>query len=141
MKVPDPLRTEKNIDWSLTTWRGSRREQLRRWAELPLERAIMALEEMEDLYRRFQAVQSKAPEVAELAGSYGRDAVRYVLDSTELPLMTETLPVAEAARRALMGIHGRLTEENGVRGRSGVLSGKDEQNKPLVDHRHAYYLT
>jgi hypothetical protein len=37
------------IDWSLTTWEGARREQLRRWAELPLERIIMALEEMEEI--------------------------------------------------------------------------------------------
>jgi hypothetical protein len=25
-----------DIDWSLTTWEGARREQLRRWAALPL---------------------------------------------------------------------------------------------------------
>jgi hypothetical protein len=37
------------IDWSLTTWEGARREQLRRWAALPLERIVMALEEMEGL--------------------------------------------------------------------------------------------
>lgn len=36
------------IDWSLTTWEGARREQLRRWAALPLERIILALEEMRD---------------------------------------------------------------------------------------------
>lgn len=69
-----------------------------------------------------------------------RIQVRYALDSTGLPLVTETLPVAEAVRRALMGIHGRLTEQNGVRGRSDVLSGKDEHGQPLADHRHAYYL-
>lgn len=40
---------DPEIDWSLTTWEGSRREQLRRWAELPLERMLMALEEMHDL--------------------------------------------------------------------------------------------
>jgi hypothetical protein len=40
------------IDWSLTSWEGARREQLRRWAELPLERIIMALEEMEELAER-----------------------------------------------------------------------------------------
>ena len=34
--------------------------------------------------------------------------VRYALDSTVLPLVTETLPVAEAARRALMSIYGGL---------------------------------
>lgn len=66
--------------------------------------------------------------------------VRYALDSTVLPLITETLLVAETARRILMGIHGRLTEENGIRGRSDMLSGKDAQGQPLTDHRHAYYL-
>jgi len=40
---------EPDIDWQLTTWEGARREQLRRWAELPLERIILALEEMEEL--------------------------------------------------------------------------------------------
>jgi len=66
--------------------------------------------------------------------------VRYALDSTVLPLVTETLPVAEAARRALMSIHGRLTERNGVRGRSAIFSGKDGQGRPLAGHGHAYYL-
>jgi hypothetical protein len=41
-----------DIDWSLTTWEGARREQMRRWAELPLERIILALEEMEELAKR-----------------------------------------------------------------------------------------
>jgi len=39
----------KDIDWSLTTWEGARREQLRRWAALPLERIVAALEEMQEL--------------------------------------------------------------------------------------------
>jgi len=68
------------------------------------------------------------------------DVVRYALDSNVLPLITETLPVAEAARRTLLGIYGRLTEKNGVRGRSEVLSGKDEIGRPLSGHQHAYYL-
>lgn len=37
------------IDWSLTTFEGARREQLRRWAELPLAEILEALEEMEAL--------------------------------------------------------------------------------------------
>jgi len=37
------------IDWRLTTWEGARREQLRRWAELPLERVILAIEEMQEI--------------------------------------------------------------------------------------------
>jgi hypothetical protein len=42
-----PASDEPEIDWSLTTWEGARREQLRRWAALPLENIVAALEEME----------------------------------------------------------------------------------------------
>jgi hypothetical protein len=38
-------------DWRAATWEGARREQMRRWAALPLECAILALEEMEELAR------------------------------------------------------------------------------------------
>jgi CRISPR-associated protein Csb2 len=65
---------------------------------------------------------------------------RYVIDSTVLPLVTETLPVAEAARRTLMSIYGRLTQENGVRGWSEIFSGKDMDGRPRTGHHHAYYL-
>lgn len=37
------------FDWRQTTYDGARREQLRRWATLPLEEIIKALEEMQDL--------------------------------------------------------------------------------------------
>ena len=37
------------IDWRLTTWEGARREQLRRWAALPLEQIILAIEEMQEI--------------------------------------------------------------------------------------------
>lgn len=37
------------IDWSKATWEGARREALRRWSQLPLERIIAAIEEMEEL--------------------------------------------------------------------------------------------
>ncbi len=45
------------IDWSLTTWEGARREQLRRWAALPLESIIAALEEMDELARQFATTE------------------------------------------------------------------------------------
>jgi hypothetical protein len=38
-----------DIDWSITTFEGARREQIRRWAELPLIEVLAALEEMEAL--------------------------------------------------------------------------------------------
>ena len=74
MKGADPPRTEEDIDWGLTTWEGSRREHMRRWAELPLERAIMALEEMEALFRNLQPAPSSMSEVREPPATYGRDA-------------------------------------------------------------------
>ena len=49
------------IDWSLTTWQGARREQLRRWAELPLERIVAALEEMEELANRLNPERDAPP--------------------------------------------------------------------------------
>ena len=36
------------IDWSLTTWDGSRREQMRRWAQLTFDEILKAQEEMYD---------------------------------------------------------------------------------------------
>ncbi len=67
--------------------------------------------------------------------------VRYVLDSAVLPLVTETLPVAEATRAALMSIYGRrYPESDGSKGRSRTFSGKDAQGNKLLGHTHAYYL-
>jgi hypothetical protein len=41
--------SDKPIDWSKTTFEGSRREQLRRWAQLPLENILLAIEEMQEI--------------------------------------------------------------------------------------------
>ena len=48
-------RLDKVIDWRLTTWEGAQREQMRRWAELPLENIIRAQEEMAQLAARLTA--------------------------------------------------------------------------------------
>lgn len=66
---------------------------------------------------------------------------RFALDSAVLPLVTQTLPVAESARRVLIGIFGRLfPNPDGSKGRSPVFAGKDREGQPLSGHRHAYYL-
>ena len=66
---------------------------------------------------------------------------RFALDSAVLPLVTATLPVAEDARRNLMGIFGRCFQTvEGERPNSSVFSGKDAQGEPLTGHCHAYYL-
>jgi hypothetical protein len=38
-----------DFDWRVTTFEGARREQLRRWAQLPLEDILLAIEEMQDI--------------------------------------------------------------------------------------------
>ncbi|NBB81230.1 MAG: type I-U CRISPR-associated protein Cas5/Cas6 [Verrucomicrobia bacterium] len=65
---------------------------------------------------------------------------RFALDSTVFPLITDTLRVAENARFNLMGIHGRLTEVNGERGKSRAFSGKESDGTPLKGHTHCYFL-
>ncbi len=37
------------IDWNLTTWEGSRREQIRRWSMLTMDEILAAQEEMAEL--------------------------------------------------------------------------------------------
>ncbi|MBI2960113.1 MAG: Fic family protein [Betaproteobacteria bacterium] len=60
LKVDEPLDLQPGeIDWRLTTWEGSRREQLRCWARLPVENAIAALEEMEELIERFREMRER----------------------------------------------------------------------------------
>jgi hypothetical protein len=50
--VVETDKPQEVVDWRLTTWEGAQREQLRRWAALPLEDVVRALEEMEDLAGR-----------------------------------------------------------------------------------------
>jgi len=83
--------------------------------------------------------------------------VRFALDSSVLPLVTETLPVAEATRRALIwwGVEligrqrygsdwSRQSHRDGQQPVNRMLiqrlTGKDEGGKHLRGHCHAYYL-
>lgn len=106
-----------------------------RWSDPPGSRWVRYARPRDcfkvDPVARFRAPSPAQPRI---------QVARYALDSTVLPLVTETLPVAEAARRALMSIHGRITEHNGVRSRSLAFSGKDHEGHPLTRHGHAYYL-
>ena len=45
---------EPNIDWSLTTWKGSRLQQHREFHALPFRRKLEVIEELDDLGRQFQ---------------------------------------------------------------------------------------
>jgi CRISPR-associated protein Csb2 len=67
--------------------------------------------------------------------------IRFALDSAVLPLVTETLSVAEAVRRNLMGILGGQTaRRDGTRGKSEVFSGRTSEGEVKTNHGHAFYL-
>jgi CRISPR-associated protein Csb2 len=74
---------------------------------------------------------------------------RYALDGPVLPRITETLRVAEAVRRVLMGCHRTALERHHQlpyrssspgQFKSPRFSGKDAAGIPLKGHQHAFFL-
>jgi CRISPR-associated protein Csb2 len=105
-----------------------------RWSDAPGSKWVQYIRP-KDCFRTAQK------RVVPPAGAPVFQIARFAFDSAVLPLVTETLPVAEAARRNLMGIFGRLMRApGGEKGRSEIFSGKDAQGSPLEGHRHAYFL-
>ena len=73
-----------DIDWSLTTWEGARREQLRRTAALTLRERMQSLEDMAEVAQRFREMRetgkfsavpaaSEAPAVHQTPPRYDSD--------------------------------------------------------------------
>ena len=62
--------------------------------------------------------------------------LRFALDGPVLPRVTETVYVAELARRRVQGIFGRLFEGAA----SPLFSGKRSDGTPLAEHLHAFFL-
>lgn len=62
--------------------------------------------------------------------------IRLGLDGVVLPRVTETVYVAELARRRVQGIFGKLFDGAS----SPVFSGKQDDGAPLAEHRHAFFL-
>ncbi len=51
--------TNKNIDWDLTTWEGSRKAQLRQWLKLTLRERLQAVENMGEITQHFQQMREQ----------------------------------------------------------------------------------
>jgi len=62
---PDSGLGVEDFDWELTTFAGARREQLRRWAQLPLVDIVRALEEMEQDTATLQGTLCIGPDAGE----------------------------------------------------------------------------
>lgn len=62
---------EQGIDWSVTTWEGNRRAQLRRALELTLRERLQAVEDVAEVARRFEEMRAKG-EFRSAAGGAAR---------------------------------------------------------------------
>ena len=51
--MSDRTPSKVSIDWSLGTWEGSRRAQLRNWRKLTLRERLQALDDMNELAEAF----------------------------------------------------------------------------------------
>lgn len=91
--------------------------------------------------RRSDCFESRPAGPVVIAQRPKPQVARFALDSSVLPLVQQTLVVAEHSRAALMSWYGRLwPDADGNRGRSSVFSGKNAVSEPLIGHGHAYYL-
>ena len=129
----DPL---YDPDWHLcmeTLWLHGQR-----WSDPPGSRWV-TYGRPQDVFRVVPAAR-RPPRPAVERGT-GPQFARFALDSTVLPLVTSTLPVAESARCTLMGIFGRHHQRpNGTKDASPLFSGKDATGEPRTGHGHAFYL-
>jgi CRISPR-associated protein Csb2 len=113
-----------------------------RWPRVPGARWV-------SYTRAADAFTARAAPVAQTFPRNQPTVARFLLDGPVLPLVTDTVRVAEAVRRMVMGRyqHLRHRKEHGTaqkpyreRFRSEVLSGKDAGGDCLRNHNHAHYL-
>ena len=111
-----------------------------KWAEAPGSRWVRYTRPTECF--KIIATPRGAKKVAPLAPLAPLAQVaRFALDSSVLPLVTDSLSIAEAARRNLMGIFGAITaRRDGIKGKSAIFSGKDADGLRIPDHSHCYFL-
>ena len=126
-------------DWHLSMETLELHEQ--RWSDPPGSQWVHYLRSKDcfavEFRRRSPLRERERPKVA-----------RFAFDSPVLPLVEETLKVAELARRTAMGCFRRAEEERFCTTLSGgdpltrseVFSGKNELGEPLSEHVHAFYL-
>ncbi len=123
--------TKKPLEWfEALTW-GSAEMLDQRLSDPPALRWVS--------YRRSRDAL-ELPPVPRARGEGRRvDSVLLALHGKVLPLVTDTVIVAERFRACAMGASRRIGGGDPARV-SSLLSGKDATGAPLREHRHAYYL-
>ena len=78
---------EHNIDWSRTSWEGSRREQVRRWLQMSIGERLKAWDELMEQTDRIAAAGKKSrikkPRSSNGASSVGEEGGRYDASAPE----------------------------------------------------------
>ena len=75
--MPKHESRKPDFDWRVTTFEGSRREQLRRWAQLPLENILLAIEEMQDIAYALRTAPAGKPTESARSSSVKEQQGRY----------------------------------------------------------------
>lgn len=101
-------------------------------------------------YLRDQHCFAIEPQRQSLRGPQTRPSIAtFALDAVVLPLVGDTIRIAETMRIVAMGCYRREKERRcaasdesspAILPRSKVFSGKQEEGRPLREHGHAYYL-
>ena len=118
-------------DWHIcgeTLW-----HHVEKWAEAPGSRWIRYIRPADCFKVNRAPLKTSKPNIKP-------QIARFALDSSVLPLITETLRVAEAARGALMSRYGCSTKVDDIKGKSKIFSGKDESGNRLTHRRHCHFL-
>ncbi|MDD4126335.1 MAG: type I-U CRISPR-associated protein Csb2 [Methanomicrobium sp.] len=85
--------------------------------------------------RRNDCFKISKPAVSDYTQA-GYTAVIYALDSKVHPSVKETIELSERIHRKIMGIYKRVVNDPDKK--SAVFSGRDEDGRPLREHKHAY---
>jgi len=89
------------VDWTLTTRDGARRETLRRWAALPLEDIVAALEEMQELNEQLRATDGDFPGRRRRVGAAHASGSQRPAPDTGAAV--EEQPVGDGVKREIEG--------------------------------------
>lgn len=113
----------------------------RRWSQVPGARWVW-YSRPADCFSRRSTLSAAAPLRLEPPC-----VARYLIDRPVLPLVTETLPLAEQVRRTLLGRckHMLSAREPGlgrpeIWARTPAFWGKDANGRPSKGHQHAFFL-
>ena len=85
--------------------------------------------------RRSNCFKVSKPVISEYDQA-GYTGVVYALESKVTPSVRETIELSERIHRKIMGIYKRVV--NDPEKRSALFSGRDNDGRPLRDHKHAY---